>query len=292
MRLTCGVLWNYLRFSFLASIFVGLSCTHGLALWGSLISLHGSYATDDDDDDDDGDADDDADADDDGDDDGDSDDGDDDDDNYDGDSDGDGDDNSDNDDDDDDNGDDDLWWRWQYWWRVDDDDVSRCRLNVGSYVWTISEVQRRRTESSRSATVHSPCFYTSQHGYKLCLRVNLNGVDSGADRYIAIFVHVNRGAFDAILDWPFSGTGRALAGLMEHWGSCCAPSLTSPGLLVKATINFRVESRTPARKSVSAIYHQGRFQGGPSEISGPPVPPLKKVQDKAATCQNFSMLHY
>jgi len=98
-------------------------------------------------------------------------------------------------------------------------------------VWTISEVQRRRTESSRSATVHSPCFYTSQHGYKLCLRVNLNGVDSGADRYIAIFVHVNRGAFDAILDWPFSGTGRALAGLMEHWGSlspllCSEPNLS------------------------------------------------------------------
>ena len=76
---------------------------------------------------------------------------------------------------------------------------------MGSYLWTITEVERRRSESSRSATVHSPCFYTSQSGYKLCLRVNLNGVDSGAGHYIAVFVHVNRGAFDAILDWPFSG---------------------------------------------------------------------------------------
>ena len=85
------------------------------------------------------------------------------------------------------------------------------RQNVGSYVWTISDVDRRRTESSRNATVHSPCFYTSQTGYKLCLRVNLNGVDSGVDRFIAVFVHVNRGAFDAIIDWPFAGTaGTAL----------------------------------------------------------------------------------
>jgi len=72
----------------------------------------------------------------------------------------------------------------------------------------ITDVARRRRESSRSATLHSPCFYTSLAGYKLCLRVNLNGVDAGADRYIAIFVHVNRGAFDPVLDWPFAGRPR------------------------------------------------------------------------------------
>jgi len=48
--------------------------------------------------------------------------------------------------------------------------------------------------------------------------------------------------------------------------------------LVKATINFRVESRTPARKFVSAIYKQGRFQGAPVKFLAPlcPLPPQKK----------------
>lgn len=95
--------------------------------------------------------------------------------------------------------------------KLGDPDELVARQNVGGYVWQITNVAQRRIDamtrsgSSSSATAHSPCFYTSAAGYKLCLRVNLNGVDSGIGRYLAIFVHVNRGAFDSILDWPFSG---------------------------------------------------------------------------------------
>jgi TNF receptor-associated factor 6 len=84
-----------------------------------------------------------------------------------------------------------------------------ARQNIGAYVWQISDVARRRsdvtTRGTSAATVHSPCFYTSATGYKLCLRVNLNGVDSGTGRFLAIFVHVNRGTFDSVIDWPFAG---------------------------------------------------------------------------------------
>lgn len=39
----------------------------------------------------------------------------------------------------------------------------------------------------------------------MCLRVNLNGVDSGASTHISMFVHLMQGDFDAILTWPFPG---------------------------------------------------------------------------------------
>lgn len=42
-------------------------------------------------------------------------------------------------------------------------------------------------------------------GYKMCLRVNLHGVDSGASTHISMFVHLMQGDFDTILPWPFSG---------------------------------------------------------------------------------------
>ena len=39
----------------------------------------------------------------------------------------------------------------------------------------------------------------------MCLRVNLNGVDSGASTHISMFVHLMQGDFDAFLQWPFPG---------------------------------------------------------------------------------------
>ncbi len=42
-------------------------------------------------------------------------------------------------------------------------------------------------------------------GYKMCLRVNLHGVDSGASTHVSMFVHLMQGDFDPILAWPFPG---------------------------------------------------------------------------------------
>ena len=51
--------------------------------------------------------------------------------------------------------------------------------------------------------VHSPSFYTSPFGYKLCLRANLYVRDG--ECYLALFIHMRRGENDDILEWPFSG---------------------------------------------------------------------------------------
>ena len=53
---------------------------------------------------------------------------------------------------------------------------------------------------------YSPAFYTSPNGYKLCLRINLNGVDSGLGKHVALYVHMVQGDYDDTLDWPFTGT--------------------------------------------------------------------------------------
>ncbi|XP_015777902.1 PREDICTED: TNF receptor-associated factor 6-like isoform X5 [Acropora digitifera] len=81
------------------------------------------------------------------------------------------------------------------------------RVCNGSYIWRIENYRQRRQDAINgvATALHSPAFYTSLYGYKLCLRINLNGVDSGVGRYIALFVHMMQGDYDSILEWPFTG---------------------------------------------------------------------------------------
>ena len=81
------------------------------------------------------------------------------------------------------------------------------RVCNGSYIWRIENYQLRRQAAINGIATYqtSPAFYTSLYGYKLCLRINLNGEDDGVGRYIALFVHMMQGDFDNYLDWPFTG---------------------------------------------------------------------------------------
>ncbi|XP_068735606.1 TNF receptor-associated factor 6-like [Montipora capricornis] len=75
-------------------------------------------------------------------------------------------------------------------------------------MWEIYGVGRLRREAIRGLTpaLHSPGFSMAlENGYKFCLRINLNGVDSGKGEQIALFVHVMSGNFDDRLQWPFKG---------------------------------------------------------------------------------------
>ena len=37
------------------------------------------------------------------------------------------------------------------------------------------------------------------------MRINLNGVDSGVGKHVALYVHMVQGDYDHMLDWPFTG---------------------------------------------------------------------------------------
>ncbi|XP_062845125.1 TNF receptor-associated factor 2 [Trichomycterus rosablanca] len=76
----------------------------------------------------------------------------------------------------------------------------------GVFVWKISDFTRRRQDAlgGRTPAMFSPAFYSSKYGYKMCLRLYLNGDGSGKGSHLSLFFVVMRGKYDALLKWPFS----------------------------------------------------------------------------------------
>lgn len=77
----------------------------------------------------------------------------------------------------------------------------------GLYVWKVTNyaIKRREAEIGDNTAIHSPPFYSSCYGYRLCLRANLNGVDTARGTHLSVFIHFMQGEFDDVLEWPFSG---------------------------------------------------------------------------------------
>ncbi|KFP29346.1 TNF receptor-associated factor 2, partial [Colius striatus] len=76
----------------------------------------------------------------------------------------------------------------------------------GVFVWKITEFARKRQEAvtGRAPAIFSPAFYTSKYGYKMCLRVYLNGDGTGRGTHLSLFFVVMKGPNDALLRWPFN----------------------------------------------------------------------------------------
>ncbi|MBN3299332.1 TRAF2 factor, partial [Amia calva] len=76
----------------------------------------------------------------------------------------------------------------------------------GVFVWKISDFSRRRQDAAagRTPAMFSPAFYSSKYGYKMCLRLYLNGDGTGRGTHLSLFFVVMRGKNDALLKWPFS----------------------------------------------------------------------------------------
>ncbi len=78
----------------------------------------------------------------------------------------------------------------------------------GVFIWKVPEIQRRRHEAKIGKTVslYSAPFYTSRHGYKVCLRLYMDGDGSGKGTHLSFFLTVMKGEYDALLQWPFKQT--------------------------------------------------------------------------------------
>ncbi|NXN23810.1 TRAF2 factor, partial [Nycticryphes semicollaris] len=76
----------------------------------------------------------------------------------------------------------------------------------GVFIWKITEFARKRQDAitGRSPAIFSPAFYTSKYGYKMCLRVYLNGDGTGRGTHLSLFFVVMKGPNDALLRWPFN----------------------------------------------------------------------------------------
>ena len=75
----------------------------------------------------------------------------------------------------------------------------------GSFMWMIPEMKRHRRDAidGRETSLYSPPFYTAKSGYKMCIRVYLNGDGMGHKTHLSLFFVLMKGEFDALLKWPF-----------------------------------------------------------------------------------------
>ncbi|XP_043354979.1 TNF receptor-associated factor 2 isoform X5 [Dermochelys coriacea] len=76
----------------------------------------------------------------------------------------------------------------------------------GIFIWKITDFARKRQEAiaGRCPAIFSPAFYTSKYGYRMCLRVYLNGDGTGRGTHLSLFFVVMKGPNDALLRWPFN----------------------------------------------------------------------------------------
>ncbi len=84
-------------------------------------------------------------------------------------------------------------------------EILEVKTTTGIYVWKINDLARRHREAriGKTASLYSPPFYTSPHGYRLCLRAYLNGDGSGKGTHVSLFMVLMRGEHDNLLTWPF-----------------------------------------------------------------------------------------
>ncbi|CAF2522340.1 unnamed protein product [Rotaria sp. Silwood2] len=59
-------------------------------------------------------------------------------------------------------------------------------------------------QSNKQASIYSPSFYSSPTGYKMCLRLYLNGDGTARQTHMSLFFVLMRGEYDAILKFPFN----------------------------------------------------------------------------------------
>ena len=75
----------------------------------------------------------------------------------------------------------------------------------GSFMWRIPDLSKRKRDAidGRVTSLSSPPFYTAKNGYKMCIRVYLNGDGMGHKTHLSLFFVLMKGEFDALLKWPF-----------------------------------------------------------------------------------------
>ncbi|XP_034245601.1 TNF receptor-associated factor 6 isoform X1 [Thrips palmi] len=74
----------------------------------------------------------------------------------------------------------------------------------GTYVWRVPNFREKLAAMKNDPLImhYSPGFFTSQYGYRFCLRLNLSAKDRS---HLAVLIHLMRSENDVTLDWPFSG---------------------------------------------------------------------------------------
>ena len=68
---------------------------------------------------------------------------------------------------------------------------------------TSANVSEMPLIEGRMISLYNPPFYTAKNGFKLCIRVYLNGDAIGHKTHLPFFFVLMKGEFDALFKWPF-----------------------------------------------------------------------------------------
>ena len=128
----------------------------------------------------------------------------------------------------------------------------------GQFVWKIPEVARRKDEaiSGKTISLYSAPFYTSRFGYKLCLRLYMNGDGSGKGTHLSFFLTIIKGEYDALLQWPFNQMVTLMlldqSSRKKHIVQCFKPEPTSSSFW-RPQSDMNVASGCPKFASLSVL---------------------------------------
>lgn len=82
---------------------------------------------------------------------------------------------------------------------------SSCLSCDGTYLWKITDFTQKLADaiSEKQTSIYSPPFYSSPNGYKMCMRLYLQGDGQARRTHLSVFFVLLRGENDAVLPWPF-----------------------------------------------------------------------------------------
>ena len=89
-------------------------------------------------------------------------------------------------------------------------DVLDVKTTNGLFIWKIPDIRRRYRDAvdGKTVSLYSPPFYTSPHGYRVCIRTYLNGDGIGKGTHISVFFFIMHSEHDNLLSWPFKQSVR------------------------------------------------------------------------------------
>ena len=145
-------------------------------------------------------------------------------------------------------------------------DVLEVKATNGVFIWKIPDIRRRYRDAvdRKTISLYSPPFYTSPHGYRMCIRVYLNGDGLGKGTHISVFFVLMKSEHDCLLSWPFKQSVRfTLINQVNQANSISeafAPDLSSPSFQ-QPTGEMNVASGFPKFVRQSILQNEEFTQG-------------------------------
>ena len=145
-------------------------------------------------------------------------------------------------------------------------DVLDVKTTNGVFVWKIPDIRRRFRDAmdGRTISLYSPPFYTSPHGYRMCVRAYLNGDGIGKGTHLSVFFVLMRSEHDSLLEWPFKQSVRFTLVNQKNPAASITeafmPDLHSPSFQ-KPSKDMNIASGFPKLAQQSVLHNEEFTQG-------------------------------